>query len=180
MFKGVQPVEPEPTDGGLRGFWRLHTAGPLRILISLISLFAFARSCRLAFRDQVLSAWTDFWFWVANFQLWVEHRFTLHDLLKPQNEHRIVTTQLVLLFDSLEFDMTGRSVAVVNLVVLFVFGLMLSRLVRLKNKGWNWPPLFWVALISAVCQYENMVLQIGVMVAITCAASCAAALLLAE
>jgi hypothetical protein len=180
MFRSIQPVEPEPADGALRGFWRLHTAGPLRILISLISLFAFVRSCRLAFRDQVLSAWTDFWFWVANFQLWVEHRFTLHDLLKPQNEHRIVTTQLVLLFDSLEFDMTGRSVAVVNMVVLFVFGLMLSRLVRLDNKGWNWPPLFWVALISAVCQYENMVLQIGVMVAITCAAGCASALLLAE
>lgn len=180
MLMDVQPVEREPGRGVLRGFWHLHAADLLRILISLVSLFAFARSCWFAIRNHVLSAWLDFWFWVANFQLWVEHRFTLHDLIKPQNEHRIVTTQLVLLFDSLEFDMTGRSVVVFNLVVLFVLGLMLSRLSRLESRGWDWPPLFWVALISAVCQYQNMVLQIGVMVAITCAAACASALLLVE
>jgi hypothetical protein len=180
MFRGIQPVVPEPADGVLRGFWRLHTADPLRILISLVSLLAFARSCRFAIRNLEVPAWLDFWFWVANFQLWVEHRFTLHDLIKPQNEHRIVTTQLLLLLDSVAFDMTGRSVVIFNLAVLCVLGLMLSRLVRLESKGWDWPPLFWVALISAICQYENMVLPIGVMVAITCAAACAAALLLVE
>jgi hypothetical protein len=152
----------------------------LRILISLVSLFAFARSCRFAIRNQELPAWMDFWFWVANFKLWVEGQFTLHDLIKPQNEHRIVTTQLLLLLDSVAFDMTGRFIAIVNLAVLTGLGLMLSRLVRLGNRGWAWPPLFWVALICAVCQYENMVLPIGVMVAITCAAACAAALMLAE
>lgn len=173
----------ECSSGIAAGLWRSHTGTAIRVILTLASLLALARTYLFTYRYFVGSAWLDFWFWVGDFQRWAEHRFTFHDLVKPLGEHRIVTTRPLLIFDALAFDMNGRSIVIVNLVLLFALGLMLARLVRQGQSaagGWNWPPLFWVALISAVCQYENLVLPMDVGVALTCVATCASALLLME
>jgi hypothetical protein len=181
------PFESEPPGVGSSGIfpslWRSHTGTAVRLVLTLAALLALARTYLFTYRYFVAPVWLDFWFWPGDFQRWVEHRFTLHDLIKPLGEHRIVTTRPLLLVDSLFFDMNGRTLIAANLVLLFALGLMLARLVRQgqsANGTWNWPPLFWAALIGAVCQYENLLIPMDVGVALTCAATCASALLLME
>jgi len=184
------PFEAEPlaaspigSSGIFPSLWRSHTGTAVRLILTVAALLALARSYLFTYRYFVKPVWLDFWFWPTDFQRWVEHRFTFHDLVKPLGEHRIVTTRPLLLFDSLFFDMNGRTLVVANLVLLFAMGLMLARLVRQGQSAgatWNWPPLFWVALIGAVCQYENLLIPMDVGVALTCASTCASALLLME
>ena len=164
------------------GIWRDHTGTAARLILTLASVLVLARTYLFTYRNFIGTIWLDFWFWVDDFRRWVEHRFTVHDLIKPVGEHRIATTRPLLLLDSVFFDMNGRSVAVANLILLFAMGLIVTRMARQgqpDGRGWNWPPLFWVALVSSVCQYENLLLPMDVGVALTCGASCAAILLLA-
>jgi len=174
---------PMDAAGGFSGLWRAHTGTAVRLVLTLVSLLMLARAYLLTGRYFIGSVWLDFWGWIGDFQLWVEHRYTFHDFVKPLFEHRIVTTRPLLLLDSLAFGMYGRTLIVANLVLLAILGLMLARLVRRGESGagiWNWPPLFWIALISAVCQYENLLIPMDVGVALTCSTACAAILLLTE
>jgi hypothetical protein len=167
--------------GRFAGLWQAHAGTGARLVLTLASSLVLARTYVFTYRHFVGTMWLDFWFWVGDFQRWVEHRFTFHDLIKPVGEHRIATTRPLLLLDSLAFDMNGRSVVVANLILLFGMGLIVARLVRQgqpEGRGWNWPPLFWVALTASVCQYENLLLPMDVGVALTCGATCAAILLL--
>lgn len=177
-----EPARPAAGTGALSSLWRSHAGTAARLILTLASLAVLVRTYVFTYRHFVGTMWLDFWFWVGDFQRWIEHRFTFHDLIKPVGEHRIATTRPLLLFDSLFFDMNGRSVVVANLILLLVLGLIVARLVRQgqpESRAWNWPPLFWVALAGSVCQYENLLLPMDVGVTLTCGATCAAILLLA-
>jgi hypothetical protein len=149
-----------------------------------VSLVTLVRSYVFTWRNYASPAWYDLWIWVEDFRLWVEHRYRFHDLIKfHYDEHRIATTRLLLLLDSIFFHMSGHSIAVFNLLLLAAAGLMLWRLVRMdtaQNAGWNAPPLFWVALLASVCQVDNLILPFQVQFAIICALACAAAGLLSQ
>ncbi len=164
--------------------WEAQAGTLPRALVSLASLAFLLRSYVFVARHYTSQAFFDFWFWVSDFQLWTEGHFGLRDLVKLHyGQHRIATTRLLLLLDSAVFGMNGVSIVVINLAVLAAVGLMLWRLARMDGVAgtlWDLPPLFWVALICAVSQVENIIFPFQVQFAITCFCAVGAASLLAE
>ncbi len=162
--------------------WRQHAGTTGRLAITLVSVAALLRSYIYAYAHFSSPAYFDFWFWVQDFQRWTEGHFTLHDLLKPHyGQHRIATTRLLLLLDGMAFDMNGRLAVICNMGFLAIAGTLLGALARmggLARTRWDLPPLFWIALMSAVCQAENLIFPFQVQFAITIACACGAALLL--
>ncbi len=135
-------------------------------------------------RHYTPEAFFDLWFWVSDFQLWYGHHYTLHDLIKAHyGQHRIVTTRVLLLLDSILFGMNGFSVVLINLGLLMGAALLLWRLARADGvalTGWTLPPLFWIALMVSVGQVENLIFPFQVQFAIMCLAACGAAVLLTQ
>ena len=162
--------------------WRLHAGTVQRAIVSAASLVVLVRAWVFAQLHLISPAWFDLWLWVADYRRWVEGSYTLHDLVKAHyDSHRIVTTRLLLLLDSIFFDMNGRSVVTVNLLVLAALGILLWRLARtdeVARTTFDVPPLFWVALISSVAQLDNLIAPFQVQFAITCASAAGAAWLL--
>ncbi len=169
---------------GLHAVWRLHAGTPARAIVSLVSLAALLRSYVFVYRNFSPWAWFDYWLWVEDFRRWVEGRFTWHDLVKLHyGQHRLATARLFFLVDSLAFDMRGWSIAIANLVLLACTGLVLWRLVRRGNVAgtfWDLPPLVWVALMSAVCQVDNLITPFQIQFAISSLCATSAASLLAS
>jgi len=172
----------QPARGGLPArIWRLHTATPARIIVTIASLAGLLWSMEFVYQYFVSPVWSDIYRWVDDFQLFTDGRYTFHDLIKPHNEHRIATTRLLLLLDSLVFDMNGRSTVIINLGILAAVGLLVWRLVGLDGMArtpWVAPPLFWAALLCAVCQSGNLIFAFQVQFALTCVSLCGAASLL--
>ncbi len=175
------PFTRSPGGGALHRLWRLHTGTPARIAVSVISLAALLWSIAFVYQYFVLPVWGDIYRWVEDFQLFSDGHFTFHDLVKPHNEHRIATTRVLLLLDSLFFEMNGRSTVIINLGILAAVGVLVWRLVGLDGIGqtpWVAPPLFWAALLCATCQHGNLDFAFQVQFALNCLAACGAVSLL--
>ncbi len=160
----------------------LATPRPIRwagALLSLISLAAIVRSAVFTWRHFTSPAWGDYWLWVSDYQRWVEGRFRFHDLIKPHNDtHRIATTRVILLLDSIFFDMNGWLAVTASFVLLLAVGWMVGRLAARDGVPLLVPPLVWVALACATCQWDNLVFPFQVQFPLTCALGCGCAWLL--
>ncbi len=171
----------------LRGWagavWRLHTATPAAILLSLASLPVLAQSLISAADNLVWPAWHDIWDVVPDYQRWLDGQYGWRDLVAPYYEHRIVLTRALLLLDAALDRMAGRIPEVVAVALLAGLGLLVWRLVRLDEPAQaraHTPPLFWIALLGAICQYENIDLPFQVQFPIACFSAGLATLLLAR
>jgi hypothetical protein len=111
------------------------------------------------------------WNWIDDFSAYVKGRYTFHDLIKPHNEHRIVTTRLILFADALWFHMTGRFVAVANLLLLAGIGYALACITcsaprrALVRAIWILFPIAWM---WSTCQWQNLILPFQVQFACLC------------
>ncbi len=146
-----------------------------QFLLGISALGVIVQAVFVAWRFRVVEPWMDDWFWVATFRRMTEDGFTWQDLFAFHNEHRIVTTRLVLLADSLWFHMLGWFPLIVNLLLLGGAGLAFGRLARVGPL----PPLFWAAWFLSLCQFDNLILPFQVQFGFSIAASVAAVGLLA-
>jgi hypothetical protein len=172
-----------PPGGWLARLWHLSAGTPARLIVSIVSLAALARSYSFTYRYFISPPWFDYWRWVSDYQLWVAGRFGFYDLIKLHNEHRITTARLVWLLDSIAFNMNGRSTVIINLALLAGVGVLLWKIVRrdgVAGGAWDTPPLFWIALLSAVCQSGNLIFPFQVQFALASLFACSATWLLAE
>ncbi len=163
--------------------WRLHTATPCAILLSLASLPVLAQSLVSAADNLVWPAWLDIWNVVPDYQRWLDGQYGWRDLVAPYYEHRIVLTRALLLLDAAVDRMAGRIPEAVAIVMLAGLGLLVWRMVRLDAPAGaraDTPPLFWIALIGAISQYENINLPFQVQFPIACFSAALATVLLAQ
>jgi len=154
-----------------------------QLILSGLGLTALAYSWFFVWRYCSLPAWFDLWYWIEDFQKWTAGHYSFHELVKPQSEHRIATTRLLLLIDSLYFGMSGHFVAVCNCAALLVLGLLLGRLAMSgvsRRAAWHVPAVVWAAFISGTCQAENLILAFQVQFALTCCCALGAAWLFAK
>jgi hypothetical protein len=153
-----------------------------RLLLSALGLAALLYSWNFAWQYFISPAWFDMWFWAADFQKWLAGHYTLHDLVKPHAQHRIVTARLLLLVDSIYFHMSGYFVEVCNLLALLALGVGLGRLAMAgvaRNSVWFVPALVWAGFVAATCQRENLMLAFQVPFALSCCAAVGATWLFA-
>lgn len=140
---------------------------------ALACLCLLLRSYLLVVRYRVGEAWFDLWYWVADAERWFDGTFTVHDLIKPHFEHRIATTRLFLLADTLFDDMRGRIPLVANFAFLAVMAGLVWRLTR--GAPARLPLLFWAAWFTALCQGQNLTtpfqLQFGIVICLAAAAA---------
>jgi hypothetical protein len=116
----------------------LARGAPWMLKLGSIADLAVALTCLLVLSHTAYFTWMyfsstrywDFWNWIADYRDYVAGHYSLHELVKPHNEHRIVTTRLVLFADAILFHMTGRFVVVLNLLLLAVLGWALNLLAR--------------------------------------------------
>ena len=125
------------------------------VSISTISFGFILHSIRFIWLVQTPEAFGDFWTWVNQFIAWKSGHLTFTEFVAPLNEHRIVTSRLFFLADSVFDQMNGVIPTVVSLCTLALSGLLLWRLAELdgtlQNK-FKLPPLFWVAWMMSTCQ----------------------------
>jgi hypothetical protein len=123
----------------------------------------------------------DFWDWLSDFHTYTQGHYTLRDLFKPHNEHRIVTTRVLLFADALWFHLTGWFVLAINLICLAATGALLAWAGRtpasLAARA-TLPVLIYVAWMWSTCQWFNLILPFEVQHALMCVFIVAAALLL--
>jgi hypothetical protein len=144
------------------------------ILISALLLFNAAFFVWTFF---CITPFWDAWNWVSDYQLYAENHYTWQDLLKPHNEHRIVTTRLLLFVDALWFHMTGRFAVVVNFALLGVIGWIVARLIvpprssflvratyALSAMAWMLSLAQWFNLLEAF-QVQVTLLCLGILMA---------------
>ena len=139
--------------------------------MAALALVVTLRAADFAFRYTSLTPHWDFWNWLADFKSYVEGHYTFLDLIKPHNEHRIVTTRLILFIDALFFHMTGTFVVALNLLLLAATGGLLAIL---------WSPHHPTVLQAAttasvligfmvsICQWPNLVLPFEIQHAFLC------------
>ena len=165
--------------GGWAGrVWRAHTATPKLALLSAASVAVLAHAWWCAWTYHIGDAWFDIWLWVIDLQKWYDGSFTLHDLIKPHNEHPIATTRLLLLADAVWRRMDGGLVSAVSVAALGATGWLLAGFAQRGQPG-VLPPLFFVALMSSVCQGMNLTLPFQVQFGLICLCAVGAARLLA-
>jgi hypothetical protein len=150
---------------------------------------AIAAFCALLWLHSLYFTWKyfsitpfwDIWAWLRDYQAYAGGHYTLHDLFKPHNEHRIVTTRLVLFADAWWCHMTGRLAVALNLALLASIGALLGCLA--------WPPdgskarqalalLLPIAWMSSTCQWVNLLQPFQIQFALLCVSFVGAALLL--
>jgi hypothetical protein len=142
-----------------------------QLTLSVLGLTALAYSWFFIWRYFSSPAWFDLWYWVEDFEKWTRGHYGFHDLIRPQSEHRIATTRLLLLIDSLYFGMSGHFVALINSAAFLLFGLLLGRLAMSgvsRDAAWHVPAVVWAAFVSGTCQVNNLTLAFQVQFALTC------------
>ena len=163
--------------------WRLHTATPVTTAVSLVSSIALVWSVACSYRNFISPAFADLWNWVGDYDRWLHGHYGWRDVVAPYAEHRIASTKILLLLDSWLDDMNGRPIQVLVLALLAGSGLLTWRMVRLEDDGVGsavMPPVFWAALMLAVCQYENLELMFQVQFPLACFAAGLAILFLVQ
>ena len=149
-----------------------------RLLLSALGLAALLYSWDFTWHYFVSPVWFDMWFWAADYQKWVAGHYTLQDLIKPHAEHRIATTRLLLLIDSIYFQMSGYFVAVCNLLALLLLGVGIGRIAMSgvsRGSVWFVPVVVWAGFVAATCQADNLAMAFQVQFALTCCAALGAA-----
>jgi hypothetical protein len=154
----------------LRGLWLW--------LVTVVCLAIILHSAVFTWHHFTVTPYWDIWNWIADFQKYADGRYTFHDLIKPHNEHRIVTTRLVLFLDAFYFRMTGVLPVVLNFVILALTGAIVaprvskSRSVRLVST------CFFAAWMTSTCQWQNLIQPFQIQFSMLCIfISCAAILL---
>ena len=125
----------------------------------------------------------DFWDWLADYHAYLAGHYTVYDLVRPHNEHRILTTRLLLFIDAGLFHMTGHFVAVVNLLLLAATGLVLGSLAGGADAPWQNRAMSasaTTAFMLSLCQWQNLILPFDVQIALMCAWIAVAASLLVK
>jgi hypothetical protein len=115
------------------------------------------------------------WDWVGEFRAWPENHFGWRALIAQHNDHRIATARVMFLIDALLFRMRGRFIVIANMTLLVLLGLFLHRLWRgraVAGTAADLPAIFFVAAMTSICQWENLVtpFQIQFALLLACAA----------
>ncbi len=153
----------------------------LNRLATLAAVFVAAHTIVFILKYTSPTPYWDYWDWLTDFHAYAQGHYTLHDLFKPHNEHRIVTTRLLLFADAFWFHLTGWFVLAVNLICLAGIGGLLAHAGRTSaNRAANatLPALVYVAWMWSTCQWFNLILPFEVQHALMCVFIVAAALLL--
>jgi hypothetical protein len=160
--------------------WQGARRRPAYTLLSALGCVMILRTAAFIYRYFSSPAWFDFWLWVQDYQRWAEGRFTFHDLIKPHYDdaHRIATTRVLLLLDSILFDMNGWLPVIASFLLLLTIGWIVSRLATRDGAPVLLPPLMWMALACSTCQLDNLIYPFQVQFPITCALACGCAWLL--
>jgi hypothetical protein len=150
------------------------------LLATAAAVLVLAATALFVWRFTAATAFFDSWDWLADYQSFHAGRYTLHDLLRPHNEHRLLTTRLLLFADAECFGMTGRFVVLLNLALLAGFGVLVHRLGRPGAAGLGVPVALVAALAASTCQWFNLILPFQVQYALAALAELGAAGLLAR
>ncbi|HEY8382660.1 MAG TPA: hypothetical protein VIL09_10985 [Microvirga sp.] len=101
---------------------------------------------------------SDHWGFLADLQRVAAGKYTVWDLLRPHNEHRILTSRLSFFVDTHLFDMSNRSLVVTVYAAMMAIGVFVVRQSLGPAAGWRaWAvclPLALGVLWSPV-QYGN-------------------------
>jgi hypothetical protein len=150
-------------------------------LLIAAGLFVTGASLWLAMHDLLPAPWFDSWMFVPDAELVLQGKYSLHDLLRQHNEHRIATARLFLLADTLLFAMTGRAVAIVNFGLCIGLGIALWLLWRGRDTraaGAVPPVIAVIGLSCSMSQWYNLVEPFQIQFPLTCSCVIAAACLL--
>jgi hypothetical protein len=150
---------------------------------ALVSAILLLHSAYFTWKYFTITPFWDCWNWIADYQIFKSGHYTLHDLLKPHNEHRIVTTRLVLLADAVWGHMTGRLVVVLNFALLAALGASVA-LCALGRRRVSYAALAYtvasVAWMTSVCQWPNLIVPFQIQFALLCVSLVATAISLAK
>lgn len=101
----------------------------------------------------------DHWGFLAEFRRWLDGRFTLLNLFKQHNEHRIVTSRLGFFLDAYAFNMSNASLVAAMYATLLGLAAVVVRLTFGPRGGWKaWGLAFPVCLgiLWSPVQYGNL------------------------
>ena len=137
----------------------------VRAVLAAAGAAVMIHSFYFAWQYCTVTPYWDFWNWLTDFQSYVSGHYSLHDLVKPHNEHRIVSTRIVLFVDALFFNMNGHFAVLVNCALLAVIGAMLGCLSAQPNGGLAASVITALpvaGLMASVCQWQNLILPFQV------------------
>ncbi len=152
-------------------------------VLAAACLAVIAYNAHFTWKYFSITPFWDIWNWVSDYQAYVEHRYTLHDLIKPHNEHRIATTRLVLFVDAIWFHMTGRFAVACNFIVLLFLGFVIGIAASGGRKQWHrgvLAVLFSMAWMTSACQWPNLIQPFQVQFAFLCLSVVSASVLLVK
>ena len=132
----------------------------LRWAVLAASFAAFAHSLWFAWRYFQTTPWLDMWDWVGEFRAWPQGHFGWRNLVAEHNDHRIATARVLFLIDALFFRMSGRFITTANMALLGLLGLLLHRVWRSRavaGTAADLPAIFFVAFVTSVCEWDNLV-----------------------
>jgi hypothetical protein len=133
----------------------------LNLALAFACLFVVSHSAYFTWKYFSATPFWDFWNWITDYQAYVAGHYSLNDFVKPHNEHRIVTTRLVLFVDAIFFHMTGRFVVALNFALLVALGVMLSmisRIARASPAGAAVSASIMAAWMTSTCQWFNLLM----------------------
>ena len=148
-----------------------------RCLLTVAALAALFYSWRFAYSHFLSPAWLDFMYWADDFRKWSDGSFTFHDLVKPHFDHRIATTRVFLLANSVFFRMSGYFAGACNLAGLLLLGGWIGALAMRgvdRRSAWYVPPLVFAAFVTGTAQMQNLLQAFQIQFMLTCAAAVAA------
>jgi hypothetical protein len=143
----------------------MKLANLLAIAASIASLIVVLHSAYFTWKYYSVTPFWDFWNWISDYQTYIGGHYTLHDLIKPHNEHRILTARLVLFVDAIFFHMTGRFVVALNFALLVALGVifgMMWRAPRASAETATLTACILAAWMTSTCQWFNLLLPFQV------------------
>jgi hypothetical protein len=136
----------------------------LSILAILVGLCAALYSAVLVATLARSMPFYDQWGFVyLDYFPYLDGHYSWQDLFRQHNEHRILTTRLVLWGDALLFGMNGWFPVVVNLCCLAAISAIVTSL-SAEREAWQRAGFFAISLglLWSLCQYVNLVWQFQV------------------
>jgi hypothetical protein len=178
------------TQWATRAVWRspLHLAyWAVCIVGASVGLYFASRSIYLG--ATLVRAMPDFDHWVEimmDYFPWLDGQYSIRDLFAQHNEHRIITTRIVLLIDAIAFDMGGRFPIAVTYVSLASIAAILAVVATRRDAPTERLLAFAVLLgiMLSICQYINLtwqfqvpfpIVQLAILIALCAAAKPGAA-----
>lgn len=128
--------------------WTQVHAAPVWLALAAVSSAAFALySLGFGISQMRPVLVHDHWRFLGDLQRVAAGDYTVWDLLRPHNEHRILTSRLSFFVDTYLFDMSNRSLAVTMYAAMMAIGVFIVRLSLGAAAGWRaWAAVLPLAL----------------------------------